>query len=79
MNATYGIEDERAALLEAFAAELASDAYRIALRHGLGDGWIDLELELWRALGDVVKRWDGSPARFVHIDPMTEVLCSDPG
>ncbi len=34
--------------LEVFAAELTAAAYPVALRHGVGDKWLDLELELWR-------------------------------
>src|SRR5580693_5776677 len=36
--------------LDAFAAELSDAAYQIALRHGLPDSWVDLELELWAAV-----------------------------
>jgi hypothetical protein len=37
------------------AAELSDAAYQIALRHGLADSWIDLELGLWRALATKVR------------------------
>jgi hypothetical protein len=47
----------RDALLEAFAAELALAAYRVALRTRTEGTWLDLELGLWRALADKVKRW----------------------
>jgi hypothetical protein len=43
--------------LEAFAADLTAAAYLVALRHGLGDRWLDLELDLWRALTETVKKW----------------------
>jgi hypothetical protein len=43
--------------LEAFAADLAAAAYLVALRHGLGDNWLDLELDLWRVLTETVKKW----------------------
>jgi hypothetical protein len=52
--------------VEAFAAELADAAYAVALRHGLGANWLTLQLELWRALTETVKQWDGNgpaPAR----------------
>jgi hypothetical protein len=57
------MNDERAAvsdanhILEGFAAELTAAAYPVALRHGVGDKWLDLELELWRALTETVKKW----------------------
>ncbi len=44
--------------LEDFAAELAVAAYPVALRRGLGNRWLDLELGLWRALQETVRTWD---------------------
>jgi hypothetical protein len=46
--------------LEALAADLTAAAYLVALRHGLGDRWLDLELDLWRVLTATVKRWGGN-------------------
>jgi hypothetical protein len=43
--------------LEVFAAELTAAAYPVALRHGTGDKWLDLELDLWRVLTETVKKW----------------------
>ena len=43
--------------LEAFAAELTAAAYAVALRHGAGRRWLDLELDLWLALTATVKQW----------------------
>jgi carbon storage regulator len=37
-------------MLESLASDLADVAYRVALRHGIGDGWLELELDLWGAL-----------------------------
>jgi hypothetical protein len=42
--------------LETFVAELTAAAYPIALRHGGTDKWLDLELDLWRALSETVRR-----------------------
>ncbi len=56
MNADNRPTGDRDGPLDTFAAELTSAAYRVALRHAPSNSWIDLELELWRALGDVVKR-----------------------
>src|SRR5262245_32105507 len=36
--------------LTAFAADLTDAAYRVALRHGIDGSWIDLQLDVWRAL-----------------------------
>ena len=52
----------RDALLETFAAELTSAAYAVALRHGVEDKWLDLQLELWEALKETVKKWDQGSA-----------------
>jgi hypothetical protein len=58
------MNDNRAAVadanhtLEVFAAELTAAAYPVALRHGVGDKWLDLELELWWVLTETVKKWE---------------------
>jgi hypothetical protein len=44
--------------LEDFAAELTEAAYPIALRHGVGEKWLDLELDLWKVLIKTVNKWD---------------------
>ena len=62
MNVDDGPADERDARLQALVAELvaelASAAYRIALQHGARAVWVDLELDLWRALMEAVNRWE---------------------
>jgi hypothetical protein len=50
--------------LETFAAEITSAAYAVALRHGLESKWLDLELELWEALKETVKKWEQGSPRF---------------
>jgi hypothetical protein len=56
------MKDHRAAgadadhTLEVFAAELTAAAYAVALRHGLGGKWLDLELDLWLVLTETVKK-----------------------
>jgi len=45
------------ATLEDLVAELTAAAYVVALRHGAGGTWLDLELELWNTLTDVASRW----------------------
>ncbi len=37
-------------ILEALAAELTRATYCVALRHETRASWIDLELELWKAV-----------------------------
>ena len=66
------MNDNRAAVgeairpLEVFAAELTVAAYGVALRHGAGDKWLDLELDLWRVLTETVRKRKG----IVHGDSM---------
>ena len=48
---------DRDALLEAFAAELTLAAYRVALQSRTQGTWLDLELDLWRALAEKVMTW----------------------
>jgi hypothetical protein len=48
----------RDGFLETFAAELTLAAYRVALRARTQGTWLDLELGLWSALAEKVKRWD---------------------
>jgi len=56
MIANHGISSKRDSLLDHFAAELTSAAYAVALRHGVEDQWLDLELELWETLKEMVKK-----------------------
>jgi hypothetical protein len=44
----------REGLFEDQLAELTTAAYHVALRHGLRAPFIDVELELWRALRQVL-------------------------
>ena len=51
------LDNNRDALLEAFAAEITLAAYRVALQTGTQGTWLDLQLDLWRTLADRVKTW----------------------
>jgi hypothetical protein len=48
---------DRDALHEAFAAALTLAAYHVALQSRMQGTWLDLELDLWRALAEKVKKW----------------------
>jgi len=48
--------------LDALAAELSDAAYQVALRHGVADSWIDLELGLWRVFATKIKNWSRKSA-----------------
>jgi hypothetical protein len=56
MSDNHDAAYDRDSLLEGFAAELTSAAYAVALRHGVEAKWLDLELELWEALKEMVKK-----------------------
>jgi hypothetical protein len=55
MNANVKTSVNRDTRLETLAAELAHAAYRVALQTRTRGTWLDLELDLWRALDDTVK------------------------
>jgi hypothetical protein len=51
--------NDRDAFLEHAAAQLTEAAYPIVLRHGVAENWLDLELDLWRAMTETVKKLAG--------------------
>jgi hypothetical protein len=57
MNTTQAMPANQDTLLDTVAAELTSAAYFAALGYGIQGSWIDLELDLWRALAHAVKQW----------------------
>jgi hypothetical protein len=48
-----GISDT---FLENCGAKLTEAAYRVMLRHGAVDNWLELKLELWKILTETVKK-----------------------
>ena len=50
------LHSEQDADLDRFAAELTDAAYPVALKYGVSGSSIDLELEIWRTLTDLVRR-----------------------
>jgi hypothetical protein len=65
----------RDSLLENFAAEVTSAAYAVALRHGVEDKWLDLQLELWEALKETVKKWKQEPPHFSDVPFLRRASC----
>ena len=55
MNEDSRIRVNRDGRLECLAAEVTLAAYRVALRTGTRGNWLDLELDLWKAVVDVVE------------------------
>ena len=51
---------ERDAMVESLAAELAGAAYQVRSRHEPNGAWVDLELDLWRALTQAIKTWEST-------------------
>src|SRR5438552_15700922 len=56
MNASNALAVAPESSLETFAAELTEAVFPVALRYGVGDRWLDLELDLWRALSETVEK-----------------------
>ena len=50
--------------LESLVAELTEAAYPVALRHRGRGSWVDLELDLWRALEQVLCKWQRQESRL---------------
>jgi hypothetical protein len=48
----------RNAFLKSLGAELTEAVYPVMLRYGAIDNWLDLQLELWKAIDETVKKWD---------------------
>ncbi len=57
MNEDVKTAIDRDGLLESLVADLTVAAYCVALRSRTRGSWLDLELELWRALAETVKTW----------------------
>ena len=57
MNRNVKTPANRDAPLETLAAELTLAAYGVALRTRTEGTWLDLELDLWRALADTARTW----------------------
>ena len=61
--------------LESLAADLTDVAYQVALRHGLGDQWLKLRLDLWGALSEALeKRARLSQVIQLPYDPRLDVV-----
>jgi hypothetical protein len=57
MSNNHGVSGNPESRIENFAAELTSAAYALALQDGLRGSWIKVELDLWKALAQTVKKW----------------------
>jgi hypothetical protein len=62
MNMAKTIEHGSRPHLECLVAELTEAAYPVALRHAGHGSWVDLELDLWHALGQAVQNWQRQQA-----------------
>ncbi len=56
MNNAHTTQSDEDVLLDAFAAELTDAAYPIALKYGVLGSSLDLELEIWKTLTDLVHK-----------------------
>jgi hypothetical protein len=57
MNDNARANADQGAPLDAFTAEFTRAAYDVALWHAAPGTWLDLQLDLWRALADTINRW----------------------
>jgi hypothetical protein len=69
---------DRDDLLDNFAAELARAAYCVVLRHRSSDTWLDLELDLWKALTDTVKHRGEEALRISAGDLPPDLVIGQP-
>jgi len=56
MNNRHTTQSDQDVLLDTFAAELTVAAYPIALKYGVSGSSLDLELEIWKALTELVRK-----------------------
>jgi hypothetical protein len=56
MNTEDAMRMQEEAQIETFAAELTRTAYPIALKYGVRGSSLDLELEIWRAVIELVRK-----------------------
>ena len=57
MNPQQTADCDQDIVVTALAAELTNAAYPVALKYGISGSSIDLELEIWKTLTDVVCKW----------------------
>ena len=63
-----------APFVESLASDLTEIAYRIALKHGKGDDWLELQLDLWEALKEAIGKRSGSGMEIqLPYDPRLDV------
>jgi hypothetical protein len=68
-------------LHDTFVAKLTRAAYEVALRHGAAGTWLELELDLWQALADIVtaSRFKAIPSEFaIEQSPLMPVTVVEP-
>jgi hypothetical protein len=56
MNNGHTTQSDQDFLLDTFAAELTDAAYPIALKYGVIGSSLDLELEIWKTLTELVRK-----------------------
>jgi hypothetical protein len=61
MNACDTLTADTDHSAETFAADLTEAVFPVALRYGVGDGWLDLELDLWHSLSETVEKCARAP------------------
>jgi len=70
MKGAISTAGDRGIPLDTLAAEFTTVAHAVALRHGVGGKWLDLQLDLWRSLAKTVRQrgrewpWALGPTAF---------------
>jgi len=78
MNDHHDAAANRYNLLENLTADLTDVAYRAAVRHGVGDKWLDLQLDLWRVLTHAIEQRSSlHPTR--EVERFNGLLAADSG
>ena len=55
----------RRSRLDDFVADLTEAAFPIALEYGGDERWLDLELDLWKAITQTVQKWEERDHQFL--------------
>jgi hypothetical protein len=59
MNANATVSLQLDPEMDDFVAELIAAAVPVTLRYGVGQRWLDMELDLYQAMSRVAKQWEG--------------------
>ena len=76
MNNAHTTQSDEDVLLDTCAAELTDAAYPIALKYGVMGSSLDLELEIWKTLTELVHKRGHELLATPTTSPATGASCS---